>query len=299
VAGIGDDAAIVHVGNVAQVIATDHLRALVDDPFVMGQIAANHALGDIWAMGAAPSLAMVNVTLPRMSAPLQSRTLAEVMAGIDAALIPAGVAVVGGHSTMGAELQIGLTLTGTLTKAAMRKSGARAGDVLILTKALGTGVIMAAEMQWAASGDVVAGAIAQMLQPQAQAAAILAPHAHAMTDITGFGLVGHLAEMLEADNLGAQLDLSAIPVLEGAVHLAEARHVSALAADNKAALGAQLLTPDTAHAGLLVDPQTAGGLLAAVPAEHARMLVSALRNEGYNAAVIGVIDTAPKIRIVA
>jgi selenide,water dikinase len=138
-----------------------------------------------------------------------------------------------------------------------------------------------------------------MLQPQAQAAAILAPHAHAMTDITGFGLVGHLAEMLEADNLGAQLDLSAIPVLEGAVHLAEARHVSALAADNKAALGAQLLTPDTAHAGLLVDPQTAGGLLAAVPAEHARMLVSALRNEGYNAAVIGVIDTAPKIRIVA
>lgn len=286
-AGIGDDAAIVQVGDIVQVLATDHLRALVDDPFVMGQIAANHALGDIWAMGAAPSVALVNVTLPRMSPTLQARTLSEVMAGIDAALATAGVVVVGGHSTMGAELQIGLTLTGTVTGAALRKSGAQAGDALILTSTLGTGVVMAAEMQWAARGDVVTAAIQQMLQSQAQAARVLSPHARAMTDVTGFGLAGHLAEMLADAGLGAQLDLSAIPILDGADALAAAGYSSTLAAENLAALGETLRTDGSARASLLVDPQTAGGLLAAVPEDHAAPLVKALRDAGYNAARIG------------
>ncbi len=294
--GIGDDAAIVQVGDAVQVLATDHLRAMVDDPYLMGQIAANHALGDIWAMGAAPRFALVNVTLPRMSPALQSRTLTEVMAGIDAALTPAGVAVVGGHSTMGAELQIGLTLTGTLAGNALRKTGARAGDALILTKALGAGVIMAAEMQWAARGDVVAGAQRQMLQPSGMAAQILAPHARALTDVTGFGLAGHLSEMLAEQGLGAQLDLTALPVLAGAEGLAAAGHASSLAAETRAALGAELALPDTPRAGLLVDPQTAGGLLAAVPMDHASALVTALRDAGYDAAMIGVVTAERGIR---
>jgi selenide, water dikinase len=294
--GIGDDAAIVQVGDAVQVLATDHLRAMVDDPYLMGQIAANHALGDIWAMGAAPRVALVNITLPRMSPTLQTRTLAEVMAGIDAALSPAGVAVVGGHSTMGAELQIGLTLTGTLVGAALRKSGAQAGDALILTKALGTGVIMAAEMQWAAPGDVLAGALRQMLQPSAMAAQILAPHARAMTDVTGFGLAGHLSEMLAEQRLGAQLDLTALPVLAGAEGLAAAGHASSLAPETRAALGAELALPETPRAALLVDPQTAGGLLAAVPMDDASALVTALRDVGYDAAMIGVVTAERGIR---
>jgi selenide, water dikinase len=289
IAGIGDDAAIVRMGGEAQVLATDHLRALVDDPYVMAQIAANHALGDIWAMGALPRFALVNVTLPRMSAPLQSRTLAEVMAGIDAILSPAGVAVVGGHSTMGAELQIGVTLTGDLTGVALRKSGAQAGDALILTKALGTGVIMAADMQWAAHGDIVVGAIAQMLQSSAQAAQVLSPYARAMTDVTGFGLAGHLSEMLTPTGLGAKLDLSAVPILPGALDLAAAGHASTLATETRSALAGEMTLPDTPRGKLLVDPQTAGGLLAAVSVEHADTLVSVLRSVGYAAAHIGTV----------
>ncbi len=295
IAGIGDDAAIVRVGEVAQVLATDHLRTMVDDPYLMGQIAANHALGDIWAMGAIPSVALVNVTLPRMSQPLQSRTLSEVMAGLTAALSPAGAAIVGGHSTMGAELQIGVTLTGTLTGEALRKSGAQVGDALILTKALGTGVIMAAEMQWAANGDVVAGAIAQMLRPSAKAARILAPQARAMTDVTGFGLAGHLSEMLADAGLGADLDLTALPILNGAEALAASGYASTLAAENLAALGGMLHTDESIRAALLVDPQTAGGLLAAVPADHAALLVAALRDAGYAAAQIGQVTDSGMI----
>ena len=297
VAGVGDDAAILKVGGQMQVIATDHLRALIDDPFLMGRIAANHSLGDIWAMGARPQAALVNVTLPRMSPPLQARTLAEVMAGVTTALDQSGAVIVGGHSTLGAEMQIGLTLTGLLDRPPLRKGGARPGDALILTKALGTGVIMAAEMQWAAPGDVVAGALAQMVQPQGRAADLLAPHAVAMTDVTGFGLAGHLNEMLAADGLGAEVDLAAVPVLPGAEGLAR-DHASCLMAENRAALAGVLDAPDTPRAALLLDPQTAGGLLAAVPAEVVAALITELRDAGFNAACIGRVTAEAGIRVV-
>lgn len=296
VAGAGDDAALLRVGGVIQVLATDHLRAFVDDPFVMGQIAANHALGDIWAMGARPVAALVNLTLPRMSPPLQTRTLAEIMAGLEHILTPAGAAIIGGHTTMGAEFQIGVTLTGQIDGRALRKSGGQAGDALILTKPLGTGVIMAAEMQWAAPGDVVAGAIAQMIAPQAMASELIAPFARAMTDVTGFGLAGHLAEMLAQDNLGAEIDLGSLPILPGAEILVTAGYASSLAPENRAALGARLDCGDTARAALLVDPQTAGGLLAAVPADAADHVVQACHSAGIAAAQIGTITAQAGIR---
>ena len=295
IAGAGDDAALLRVGDTVQVLATDHLRAIVEDPFTMARIAATHALGDIWAMGARPQAALVNLTLPRLTPALQARTLAEVMAGLRTTLDPEGAAIIGGHSTMGAEMQIGLTLTGTLDGAALRKSGARVGDALILTKALGTGVIMAAEMQWAAAGDIVAGAIAQMLQPQAQAAQVLRAQARAMTDVTGFGLAGHLSEMLAESALGAEIDLSALPLLPGAEELAGLGHASSLLPDNRAAVGSMLDTPDTARASLLLDPQTAGGLLAAVPMDRAQALVTELRGLGYAAAEIGHVTTSGRI----
>ncbi|MFN4056744.1 MAG: selenide, water dikinase SelD [Roseinatronobacter sp.] len=287
IAATGDDAALLRVGGVTQVLATDHLRALVDDPYVMGQIAATHALGDIWAMGATPQAALINLTLPRMNATLQARTLSEVMAGLSHILTPHGAAIIGGHTTMGAEMQIGVTLTGTLCGPALRKSGARPGDALILTKALGTGVIMAAEMVWAAPGDVVAGAIAQMIQPQAQAARLLAPQARAMTDVTGFGLAGHLAEMLAQDRLGAVLHLDDLPILPGAEALVETGHASSLEPDNRAALSGRVTMPNTARSSLLFDPQTGGGLLAAIPPDCALDVLAAIRAAGYAAAIIG------------
>ena len=296
--GIGDDAAVLRMGDQRQVIATDHLRALWDDPFVMAQIAATHAMGDIWAMGARPQAALSSVTLPRMAPEMQARTLREVMAGALAVLDPAGAALVGGHSAMGAEMQLGFTVTGLLDGPALTKSGARPGDALILTKPLGTGVIMAAEMHWAASGDVVAGALAAMVQSQGRAAEILGPHAHAMTDVTGFGVVGHLAEMLAGTALAAELSLDALPLLDGAEALVAAGHASSLAGANRAAVAHLLDAPDTARAALLCDPQTAGGLLAAVPAALAQGLVEKLQDGGFRAACIGSLKDAdsPVIR---
>ncbi len=288
-AGIGDDAAILRMGDLRQVIATDHLRALTDDPWMMARIAATHALGDIWAMGARPQAALAQVTLPRMAPELQTRTLREVMAGAQSVLEPAGVALVGGHSAMGAEMQLGFTVTGLLDGAATTKAGAQPGDVLILTKPLGTGVIMAAEMQWAAPGGAVAGALHAMVQSQGCAAELLAPVAHAMTDVTGFGLAGHLAEMLEQDGLSARLNLGALPVLDGAEALVAAGYYSSIAADNRAALGAILVAPDTARAALLVDPQTAGGLLAAVAPAQAMAIIAKLQEMGFTAAIVGEV----------
>ena len=296
--GIGDDAAILRMGDARQVIATDHLRALTDDPWLMARIAATHALGDIWAMGARPQAALASVTLPRMSPDLQERTLREVMDGALSVLDPAGTALVGGHSAMGAELQLGFTVTGILEGRALTKQGAQAGDVLILTKPLGTGVIMAAEMQWAAPGGVVAAALATMVQSQARAAELIAPVAHAMTDVTGFGLAGHLLEMLTPDALSAQINLSALPVIEGAEALIAAGHTSSLAPANRAAL-AGVLQPDTARAGLLTDPQTAGGLLAAVPARDAEALLAQLRDAGYPASIVGKVTDTPGPQIIA
>ena len=298
-AGIGDDAAILRIGDARQVIATDHLRALTDDPWMMARIAATHALGDIWAMGARPQAALAQVTLPHMAPELQARTLREVMAGAQSVLDPAGVALVGGHSAMGAEMQLGFTLTGLLDGAATKKAGAQPGDALILCKPLGTGVIMAAEMQWAAPGAVVANALQMMVHSQAKAAELLAPHAHAMTDVTGFGLAGHLAEMLAQDGLSAQLDLSALPILDGAEALTAQGYHSSIAAANRAALGALLDAPETPRAALLVDPQTAGGLLACVPAKQAMSLVEKLQAAGFQAATIGEITGKDGPHIVA
>ncbi|MFN7002635.1 MAG: selenide, water dikinase SelD [Roseinatronobacter sp.] len=296
--GIGDDAAILRMGALRQVIATDHLRALVDDPWLMARIAATHALGDIWAMGARPQAALASVTLPRMSPDLQARTLREVIAGAESVLGPAGVALVGGHSAMGAEMQLGFTLTGLLNGRALTKSGARPGDALILTKPLGTGMIMAAEMRLAAHGAVVAGALSAMVESQAEAAAIL-HDAHAMTDVTGFGLAGHLAEMVKPDRLTAQIDLAALPLLDGAEALASEGIESSLAPSNRAALLGILSAPASARAALMVDPQTAGGLLAAVPVPQAEALLNDLREAGYRAAIIGKVTVDPGPKIIA
>lgn len=289
VMGAGDDAAVLRQGEALQVIATDHLRAFTEDPFLMARIAATHALGDIWAMGAVPQLALVSLTLPRLSEPLQERTLREIIAGAEAAVSAAGAGIAGGHTAIGAELSIGFTVTGTAQGRVLTKAGAQAGDRLILTKPLGSGTLLAAEMALKANGRDIAALWPFLVQPQGAASAILAPHARAMTDITGFGLAGHLDEMLRASALHATISLSDLPLFAGAEALAAQGVASSLEPANRAALMGRVSAPDTARARLLFDPQTAGGLLAAVPAGQADTLVAQLAAAGFTAASIGTL----------
>jgi selenide,water dikinase len=290
---IGDDAAILRHDAGMQVITTDHLRAFCNDPRLMARITAVHALGDIWAMGAAPQVALAQITLPRMSPALHAETLRDIMDQAGAVFRAAGADVVGGHTSVGAELTIGFTVTG-LVQRAITKAGARAGDVLILTKPLGTGTILAAEMANSSApglmlGDAIAGAFASMIRPLGRAAAILSPHAHAMTDVTGFGLGGHLLEILDASHCAATLTLGAIPLLAGAEALAAAGHASSLAPANRAATEWRMNHEQTPRGILLFDPQTAGGLLAAVPAAAAKEVLVQLHAAGEPAAIIGQI----------
>ncbi|WP_127903153.1 selenide, water dikinase SelD [Solirhodobacter olei] len=293
--GPGDDAAVIELGSTREVITTDHLRAFCEDPYLMARIAATHALGDIWAMGAAPRAALVQVTVPRASERLQADMMAELMAAASAVFRAAGADIVGGHSSIGAELTIGFTVTG-LAERPISKAGAQPGDALILTKPLGTGTVLAAEMARAAPGDAVAAAWASMIRPLGPAAAILAPEAHAMTDVTGFGLAGHLLEILEASGAAVEIDLDAVPCLPGAEALAAAGEASTLAPANLAAVAPQLSVPEGPKAALLVDPQTGGGLLAAVPGAAAEGLLTQLRAAGEEAAIIGrVVAGTPHI----
>jgi selenide,water dikinase len=285
----GDDAALVQRG---QVMSTDHLRALTLDPVVMTQIAAVHALGDIWAMGATPQAATASLILPRMSSDLQERTMVEIMDAASDVFEQAGGTIIGGHSSLGDELTIGFTITG-LTKAPITLEGAKAGDALIVTKPLGSGTIMAAEMAGQAQGADVIACLALMVQAQAAASDILSK-AHAMTDITGFGLAGHLRSICDASGVGAAISLDAVPLMQGALALSGSGIRSSLFADNLAGAGA-IIGPQF---DLLFDPQTAGGLLAAVAGKDAEKLVQRLSVAGYTAAIIGQIteETTLKTR---
>ncbi len=287
----GDDAAVLQVGGARQVLTTDHLRAFTEDPALMARIAAIHALGDVWAMGAAPQAALASVILPRLSDRLQKDWMAEIMEAAATVIGDAGAEIVGGHSSIGSELTIGFTVTGLLERAAITLTGAQTGDALILTKPIGSGTVLAAEMQLAAKGAWVAEALSLMQVAQGDAAKILSG-AHAMTDVTGFGLAGHLAGICRASEVGACLDLSAIPVMKGAVHLAENGVTSTLYEANRSGAGV-VIGADSPRGKLLFDPQTAGGLLAAVDAADADAIVRDLRAAGHDAAWIGEITEGP------
>lgn len=291
--GPGDDAAILSIGGKRQVLTTDHLRAFTEDTGLFARIAALHALGDIWAMGAKPQAALLSITLPRMSEPLQSRTMAEIMRAAQEVLGREGAEIAGGHSTMGAEMTLGLTLTGLCNRDPITNAGARPGDVLLLTRPLGSGVLMAAEMQGEADGSDIASLLNILATPQADAAACLA-EAHAMTDVTGFGLAGHLLAMCRASGVRASVGLDDLPIYEGALDLAEEGHRSSIYDANLAA--APVINAHDARAVFLHDPQTAGGLLAALAPEVAERALASLRAAGHSAAIIGAIDEgAPEI----
>lgn len=281
----GDDAAILRVGGARQVLSTDHLRGFTEDPFTMARIAAVHALGDIWAMGARPQAALATVILPRMTPAMQKTWLAEIMAAAAGVFAEAGADIAGGHSSTGSELTIGFTVTGLCDGDPITLAGARPGDALILTKPIGCGTILAGEMALAARGGWVALALDQMAHAQGRAAAILG-HAHAMTDVTGFGLAGHLLNLCDASGVAAEIELAAVPVMAGAEELAAQGVRSTLYPENRA-FAARVDAPDGPRTDLLFDPQTAGGLLAAVPAKDADRILFELQDAGYPAAHIG------------
>lgn len=281
---LGDDAAVLEIGDTRQVISTDHLRGFTSDPAMVARIAAMHALGDIWAMGAKPQAALAQIVLPRQSPRLAQRELAEITHAASKVMAEAGLEIVGGHTTQGAELIVGFTVTGLCERAPITLAGAQVGDALVLSKPIGSGVLMAGEMQARASGADVAAALAIMAQSQAQAAEILRA-ANAMTDVTGFGLAGHLRALCLASGLGAEIWSRSVPVMPGALDLAGRGVRSTLFDENKAAF-AQV--PETPLHDLMFDPQTGGGLLAAVPGDGHGTLAR-LQEAGYEAALIGRI----------
>ena len=285
VKGTGDDAAILRLPNGGfQVISTDHLRAFVDDPVQMTRIAAIHALGDIWAMAAKPQVALISLILPRMSQSLQERTLLEINKTARTVFSNAGALIVGGHTTMGAEMTIGFTITGVRQQKPITLTGAKDGDVLLLTRPIGSGVILAAHMAGNAPAHSVANTLETMERPQGKAALILS-NAHAMTDVTGFGLAGHLQEMCTASGLQAEIWQSKIPLYPHARLLSDRGVQSSLLQaniDNAPILG----TIDP----LLHDPQTAGGLLAALTPDAASAALSALASQGSKGWVIGQLS---------
>ena len=292
-----DDAAVVEVPpDKVMVQSVDHFRAFIDDPYLFGRVTANHCLGDIYAMGAVPQAALALVSLPFAPEDKLEQDLRALLTGALETLNQAGAALIGGHTGEGAELAFGLSVNGLADRdQLLRKGGMRAGDVLVLTKPLGTGTIFAADMQGEAGADWVDGALAEMLVSSGPAAACLAEHgATACTDITGFGLLGHLIEMLKASGVATTLRLDALPALDGAKSLLAAGITSSFHPANQAYAAALTEPPPTHHDAypLLYDPQTAGGLLASIPAERAQDCLARLHDLGYgNAVMIGEVSS--------
>lgn len=287
--------------------SVDAFRSMIDDPWLFGRITANHCLSDLYAMGAEPCSALAMVTIPHGLESKQEILLEDLLSGAVAVLNEGGAALLGGHTSEGAEVQLGLSVSGSIDPGRiLRKGGLRPGDRLVLTKPIGTGTLLAADMRGRAKARWLDGAIRAMLQSNRDAAGALRDHGgRACTDVTGFGLLGHLVEMTRASGVDARLTLDAVPLLDGARETAARGLLSSLQPQN-VRLRRAVANVETAGADprypLLFDPQTAGGLLAGVPEDRAAACVARLHALGYtHAAVVGVAagrdDAAPPITI--
>jgi selenide, water dikinase len=289
-AGTADDAAVYRIDDDRALVATvDFFTPIVDDPYDFGRIAATNALSDIYAMGGRPLFALNLVGFPRDLLRAEPELLGAILRGGGDVVRAAGAVTVGGHSVDDAEPKYGLCVIGEVDPAAMtRNAGARPGDALVLTKPIGTGIVATAIKRDVAAHDEVAAAVASMTTLNRGAArAAGRVGVHAATDVTGFGLIGHLRSMLRASGAAARVRASAVPLLPGADRLARGgcvpggtrRNLDDAAADVRWAAGVD----DTLRL-LLCDAQTSGGLLLAVPAERADRLIEALGTEETRAA---------------
>ncbi|OLT63145.1 selenide, water dikinase SelD [Moorena bouillonii] len=301
--GLGDpdDAAVLQVPAGQLLVQTvDYFRSLIDDPYIFGQVASNHCLSDIFAMGATPQSALAIVTIPYGTDEKIEETLYQLMSGANKILQDCQSPLIGGHTTEGAELAFGLSCNGLVhPEQLLRKSGMKPGQVLILTKAIGTGTLFAADMRYQAKGRWIEQALESMLlSNQTAAQVLLESGATACTDITGFGLFGHLFEMVKASQVGVELDLDAIPILPGAIETVQAGITSSLHPQNlRLAIYINNATQasDLAKYQLLFDPQTSGGLLAAIPAENVDECIKKLKTFGHKqSSLIGRVIPAPE-----
>lgn len=292
--GGADDAAVVEVPPGQVMVHTlDYFRSLINDPFIFGQIAAHHSLSDLFAMGAEPQSALAMATLPYGSDQSLQETLYHLLAGATKVLQQAGAELVGGHTTEGAELAFGLACNGLIDrKGILSKHGIQPEQVLILTKPLGTGLIFAAAMRQQTRNLWIDSALQSMLQSnQAATQCFLEYQATACTDITGFGLIGHLSEMLRSSPIHVQLNLNSIPAMPGVAEIISQNIHSSLYPQNLKA-GHWVANQDQFQTHplwpLLFDPQTSGGLLATVPMEHASECLEDLEKVGYRqSSIIG------------
>lgn len=296
-----DDAAAVETERGEIVAATiDGFRAFADDPYLVGRVAAVNAVSDLWAKGVTPRFALAQVAVPERDPVRAEETLYQVMAGARAAFDADGVVLVGGHTTTGPELVVGFAVWGLAASAdaLIRIGGLAPGDHLVLTKPIGTGVVLQADMRGLARGAWVAAACASMLRSNGAAARAAAPlRPSAATDVTGFGLAGHLGSMLRASKVAATLDLDTLPVLPGARSLLGRGVRSTSHGENARARRAMLVdgaAADRPELDLLFDPQTSGGLLLGIAAERRAALLQALHAAGDGAAVVIGDVVAPR-----
>ena len=287
-----DDAYVYDLGGgQALVGTTDFFPPMVDDPFLFGQVAAANALSDVWAMGGTPKLALNLLCFPNC---LGLEVAGQILAGGANKCAEAGVIVAGGHSINDHEPKFGLAVTGLVDPACMlANGGAQVGDALVLTKALGTGVLTTAhKAQLLDDAGVKVATDSMITLNKYGAEALTGLDAHAATDVTGFSLMGHSCEMAEASGVTLQIDADAVPMLDGAREMARMGMLPAGAYRNRDFFGPRVqMGPDVPLdlADVLFDPQTSGGLLVSVDASQADALVSRLRDEGLSAAVIGQV----------
>lgn len=293
-----DDAGVYRLrADLAIIQTVDFITPIVDDPFTFGQIAAANSLSDVYAMGGRPITAMNIACFPRKTMDLP--VLRQVILGGLDRINEAGAALIGGHTVEDPEMKYGLSVTGVVNPGRiLRKEGALPGDMLVLTKPLGTGVISTAVKGGVVAEEAMAEAVKSMIMLNATAARLVREAgAHACTDITGFGLLGHAAEMAELGRVGLQIEWQALPLLPRVEEFASMGAAPGGTQRNRdfresqVALAAGL--PGCAL-DVLFDPQTSGGLLAAVPGPNAEALVDRLRKGGVHmAAIIGSVLEGP------
>lgn len=291
-----DDAIVYRIDDDKAVVATtDFFTPVVDDPYDFGAIAAANALSDVYAVGGRPLFALAVAGMP--VGKLSPETISAIMAGGADMATKAGIMIGGGHSIDAPEPIYGLAVVGLVHPDRIKRNcTARAGDVLVLGKALGVGILSHALKQ----GELSDAGYAQMVATTTRLNAIGADFGamdavHAMTDVTGFGLVGHLMEMCAGSGLGARLRLADVPLLSAAVPLAKAGHNTGAGTRNREAHAAHVTLPEGLedwHRNLLHDPQTSGGLLVAVAPGQAVQVLSMFHDQGYDdAAIIGEMVT--------
>jgi selenide,water dikinase len=298
-----EDAGVYKLTEQLAIVQTlDFFTPIVDDPYAFGQIAAANALSDVYAMGGQPLTAMNIVCFPEKTMPIS--VLKDILVGGLDKMHEAGVVLVGGHSVEDEELKYGISVTGTIHPAkVVLNIGARAGDRLILTKPLGTGIISTA-IKGNMAGEEAAARITKSMSALNQKAAELmqAIGVNACTDVTGFGLLGHAAEMIEGTSVGMVIDSAAVPFFPEAKELAEMGMIPGGLHRNRD-FRKNMVDIDSSVpqylADILFDPQTSGGLLISVPKLKASKLLERLQKEGVpEAVVIGEVVAEPKGRII-